>query len=101
MEDKGDIKNMENKNAIKGESGQILENCSISGEEKVIYGGIQTIFDYKGHENCDEKVPASSCNWWCIIFSSLVVLNIICFITGSYLAVRTKTNTDTVSLTGC
>ena len=32
LEDKGDIKNMENKNAIKEESGKILENCSISGE---------------------------------------------------------------------
>ena len=100
LEDKGDIKNMENKNEIKEESGKILENCSISCEEKVIYGAMETISDYKGHENCDEKVQTSSCNWWFIISSSLVVLTVICFISGSYLAVRTKTSTDTISLTG-
>ena len=37
----------------------------------------------------------------CLIMStSLVVITIICFITGSYLAVRTKTITDIISLAG-
>ena len=52
-------------------------------------------------ENCYERTQASSSNWCFIMSSSLVVITIICFITGSYLAIRTKTNTDIICPTGC
>ena len=51
-------------------------------------------------ENCDERTQASSSNLCFIMFSSLVVITIIFFFTGSYLAVRTKANSDIISLTG-
>ena len=76
------------------------ESCSISSEEKSKCERIPTIFNYKGAENCDEKVQASSSNRCFMMSTSLVVITIICFITGSYLAVRTKTNTDIIRLTG-
>ena len=50
--------------------------------------------NHNDDENCDERTQASSSNLCFIMFSSLVVITIICFIAGSYLAVGTKSNTD-------
>ena len=101
MED-NELKNMGKKTAgqkiRKGGSCQFLERCSVSGEDKLNSSIQQNINFNKGHENCYKKVQKISRNWWFIISNSLVAITIICFITGSYLAVRTKTYT--ISLTG-
>ena len=57
------------------------DRCSVSGEEK-------------------SKYSRSSSNRCFMMTTSFVVITIICFTIGSYLAVRTKTNTDIISLTG-
>ena len=95
-------KNIDNNSTNKKGTKDIsdTERCSISGKDKVEYIGIQTISYYKGFGNCDEKSQASSSNMCFMMSSSLVAIAIICFITGSYLAVRTKTNTDIISPTG-
>ena len=104
-EDMGDVnlKNIDNNSFAKKGTKDIsdTERCSISGEENSKFDRIQTKFDYKGDKNSDEKSQASSSNWCFMMSTSLVVITIICFIlSGSILAVRTKTNTDIISLKG-
>ena len=102
VEDEGDInlKIIFSNSTAEKETKDIsdCESCSISGEEKS--KRTRTIFNYEGDENLNEKVQGSSSNWCFMISTSLMVITIICFITGSYLAVRTKTNTDIISQTG-
>ena len=102
VEDEGDInlKIIFSNSTAEKETKDIsdCESCSISGEEKS--KRTRTIFNYEGDENLNEKVQGSSSNWCFMISTSLMVITIIRFITGSYLAVRTKTNTDIISQTG-
>ena len=86
VEDEGDInpRNIDINSTAEKETKDMAgsQNCSMSGEEK-------------------SKNSRSSSYRCFIITTSLVVITIICFIlSGSYLAVRTKTNTDDINLAG-
>ena len=104
VEDEGGIKtkNIDHNSTDKKGFKDILDSdrCSVSGEEKSKYSRKQTISYCKGDKKRDEKSQGNSNNWCFLMSSSIVVITIFCFITGSYIAVRTKTNTDYISLTG-